>query len=591
MIKKLKYILDKRQKKLLFCLIIVITVASIIELLSISAIMPIVYVLLDEKAIVSNEVLGKLYEMLPVDDMMQFTQYMLVGIVIIYVLKMFILIFRNYFKCALLQRIQRDIAKRMMECYVIQPYIFHTENNSAELQRNITHDVGTSLASLQAMIEVIVGGVSSVLLTGYLIYTDVLITLFLFVIFLALGVGILRPYSKILGKYGQMARDSGEKMIVWINQTFGGIKEVKIGEKEGFFIDKFSRAYERSSYAEKMNQFLPTLPGVIMETCCMAGIIAAIIIKMNDGANVKALIPVLAAVVFAGTRLLSAFTSMTAAISRMYYTKPALDALFDDLRNLERLEEKEEKEKIKEDNITFLNSIEIKGLSFRYPGGNADIVQGLNLEIQKGKSIALIGASGAGKTTLADIILGVLDPTEGEILVDLKNIHKNMACWHNMCGYIPQTIYLMDDTIRNNIAFGINEAEIDDDKIWNAIREAQMEEFVINLENGIDTVIGEGGVRISGGQRQRIGIARALYNRPSVLVLDEATSALDGETEHAVMEAIDSLHGKLTMIIIAHRLSTILNCDCVFEVEDKTIHKVEKREILQRMRDEERTDG
>ena len=218
--------------------------------------------------------------------------------------------------------------------------------------------------------------------------------------------------------------------------------------------------------------------------------------------------------------------------------------------------------------------IEIRNMSFHYPDSDGYVLKNINIFIRKNESTALIGPSGAGKTTLADIILGALEPVEGGVYVDGVNIRDHMSAWHKNLGYIPQSIYLMDDTIRNNIAYGISEEDIDEDKIWKAVEQAQLKEFIQSLDKGLDTEIGEGGVRLSGGQRQRIGIARALYHDPEVLVLDEATSALDNETERAVMEAIDSLSGKKTLIIIAHRLTTIKNCDVVYEVKDEGIRKV-----------------
>ena len=240
-----------------------------------------------------------------------------------------------------------------------------------------------------------------------------------------------------------------------------------------------------------------------------------------------------------------------------------------------RLVEMENTGKAEQKIITLNSEIKVENLEFSYPDTESPVLSNVSIQIPKNYSAAVIGPSGAGKTTFVDLILGILTPQKGDITVDGIDIHEGMRSWHDKIGYIPQTIYMLDDTIRNNIAFGDSE-EIDDERIWEALRKAQLEEFIKEMEEGLDTVIGEAGVRLSGGQRQRIGIARALYRQPEVLVLDEATSALDNETEAAVMEAIDSLQGKMTMLIIAHRLSTIQNCDIVYKVENGQV-TVDKR--------------
>ena len=259
-------------------------------------------------------------------------------------------------------------------------------------------------------------------------------------------------------------------------------------------------------------------------------------------------------------------------MSNIVFGQSSVEAVYQDLKRIENLEDGSSK-CLNDEKISFEKEIQIKKLSFAYEESDKSVLQGVYLEIPKNKAVAFVGPSGAGKTTLADIILGVLNYEEGHILVDGKEIKTNSGSWQKQIGYIPQNIYVLDDTIRRNIAMAINDDEIDDEKIWEAVEKAQLKEFVESLEDGLDTVIGERGARISGGQRQRIGIARALYTDPDILVLDEATSALDNETENAVMEAIDALNGEKTLIIIAHRLTTIENCDIVYKIKDGQVIK------------------
>lgn len=261
----------------------------------------------------------------------------------------------------------------------------------------------------------------------------------------------------------------------------------------------------------------------------------------------------------------------------MLYAFPSLELIYNDLREVERLEEGKRE---RDENWTLKEKIEVKKVTYRYPEGEANVIENASFIIPKGKTVAFVGSSGAGKSTMADILLGLLPPQYGKIYADDLNVYQNLATWQKEIGYIPQTIYLSDDTIRNNVAFGMDEKEIDEQAVINALRQAQLYDFVDTLPEGLDTFVGDRGVRLSGGQRQRIGIARALYHDPEILILDEATSALDNDTESAVMEAIERLHGEKTMIIIAHRLTTIRNADFIYEVANGKVEPRSKEEVL-----------
>ena len=257
-------------------------------------------------------------------------------------------------------------------------------------------------------------------------------------------------------------------------------------------------------------------------------------------------------------------------MNAIIFGKPSIDAVYNTMQEISNMKEME-MSPVESEDIAFKHCIKVQDVTFKYPSVENSVLENISLEIPKNKSVAFIGPSGAGKTTLADIILGVLQPTDGKILIDEIDITNRISGWQRKLGYIPQSIYLFDDTIRRNVAMGLPDDQIDEERVWQAIRSAQLEEHVLKMDNGLDTFIGENGMRLSGGQRQRIGIARALYNNPDVLILDEATSALDNDTEAAVMDAINNLAGTKTLIIIAHRLSTIEKCDIVFEIKDKKV--------------------
>ena len=355
-------------------------------------------------------------------------------------------------------------------------------------------------------------------------------------------------------------------------QSFGGIKETKIVQKEGYFLKKFDAEYESFAANHCSYQTLSYLPKPAMETVVISALLLVVMVKLLRGVESSYFVGTMSVFAVAAYRLLPSFNRISGYLSRIMFAKVSVDAVYRDLIVVEELE-KNECESSVEKEIPFNEKVSVEGVSFRYPTSEHNVLDDVSLDIPKNKSVAFVGPSGAGKTTMADIILGILMPGKGCIKVDGVEISGDMYSWKKKLGYIPQAIFLMDDTIRNNIAYGIDENEIDDKRIEKVLEEAQLKEFIDTLPDGINTIIGEAGVRLSGGQRQRIGIARALYGDPEILVLDEATSALDTETETAVMEAIDNLNGRKTLLIIAHRLSTIENCDIVYEIKDNKVIK------------------
>ena len=329
----------------------------------------------------------------------------------------------------------------------------------------------------------------------------------------------------------------------------------------------------------RINRLLSITPKYMVEAVCMTGLLIAIIIKLNFGhGELENFIPQLATFAVAAFRLLPSVGRINEHVNNILYAVPSVDLIYGDLKGIEDYQESKGEEEGKE--WSFEHGITAKHITYAYPNTDTNVLEDASCVIPKGKTVAFIGSSGAGKTTMADIILGLLAPQRGKILVDDIDVFKNLTMWHHQIGYIPQVIYLSDDTIRNNIAFGIHEDQIDEEAVRTALKKAQLAEFVDTLPDGLDTIVGDRGVRLSGGQRQRIGIARALYHDPEILVLDEATSALDNETETAVMEAIESLQGSKTMIIIAHRLTTIQNADIIYEVGDGKVTERSKEYVF-----------
>ena len=383
---------------------------------------------------------------------------------------------------------------------------------------------------------------------------------------------VIRP---ILAKQGVKNRKAYASMQQWLLQSIQGIKEVKIGYKEDFFEDNYGKSgdtYVRTVYK---NATLGVVPRFMIEAVSMAAFFIVVAVLLYTGAELESIVPMLSVVAMAAIRLLPSANRISKAMANMAFQEAALDKLINNLAEVESYESGiGEGESANETTITIgalSDNVVLDHISYRYPAGDKDVLSNANMVIHKGESIGIVGTTGAGKTTAVDVLLGLLIPKGGQVLVDGTDIRLDINNWLKQIGYIPQTIFMLDGTIRDNVAFGIDRREIDDEKVIRALKDAAIYDFVQELSDGIFTEIGERGIRLSGGQRQRIGIARALYDDPAILVFDEATSALDNETESAIMDSINSLHGKNTMVIIAHRLTTIEHCDHIYRVGDGVI--------------------
>lgn len=580
-LKKINYIFDRKQKIKLLLLAFMIMIGAFCELLGITAILPFIEVTVDPGTVEKSKWMSSIYNMLGMSSINSFLALLAIVLIVVYVVKNVYLAIMNYAIYKFTYNNQRALALRMLKLYMKQPYTFFLKYNSAELIRNVSDDTSalfdTVLSVMQLAVEVIVCG----LLFLYLMITDKTITIAAgVVIVVALGV-IVRSLKKDLHRRGDHVRECRGGMGKWLLQSFGGIKETIILERQPYFEDRYNQIYSDFSHNHCIYQTFAYLPKPLMETFCIGGILGVIAIKLLNGVDSTYFVTTISIFAVAAFRLLPAFNRITGFISRIMFNHSSVTAVYNDIKEVEeiaRAHELKMKNRERKD-LPFEKEISVNKVSFHYPEVDSDVLTDVCINIPKNKSVAFIGPSGAGKTTMADIILGVLTPQSGGVLIDGVDIADYMPEWHAKIGYIPQSIYLMDDTIRHNIAYALKDDEIDDERIKQVLDEAQLTEFVNTLEDGVDSVIGESGVRISGGQRQRIGIARALYNNPDVLVLDEATSALDGDTETAVMEAINSLAGKKTLIIIAHRLTTIRNCDLIYEISDHTAKLRDKDSI------------
>ncbi len=574
LIQQMRYIFDRGQKVQLILLLLVVIFTTFVELVGVTALMPIIEVMMDPECIQTTSYLNFLYQFFGFHSAVSFLIFLSAALIVIYWTKNILTVLSYNLQYKFTFSNQKKLAYKMLECYLSQPYYFHLSNNSAELVRSINTDIVMMFQGILSMLQFMAEIMVCLVLGGYLLFKDPQITLIILAFLLVFIIFFIKRFKSYLSYIGEEDRKYAEGIVKWLQQSFGGLKETKIMHREKFFLDKFQGEYNQWADLEKKYRSLQMIPKPIMETLCITAIMFAIILKLLNGTEITSFMTTISAFAIAAFRLLPSFNRITTYISVIIFNYPAFEATYHDLKKIETIMSTRYNEISDEKNILSLNnSIDIKNLSYKYPRGEGFVLHGVNIEIPKNKSVALIGPSGAGKTTLADLILGALEPTEGSIYIDGTNAFEHLSAWQKNVGYIPQSIYLMDDTIRSNIIYGA-ETDVDDERLMRAVEEAQLKEFIESLSEGLDTEVGERGVRLSGGQRQRIGIARALYSNPQVLVLDEATSALDNDTEKAVMEAIDSLAGTKTLIIIAHRLSTVENCDIKYEVRDGNVYRV-----------------
>jgi ATP-binding cassette subfamily C protein len=495
-------------------------------------------------------------------------------LICLFVVKNVFLSLLIYVKTRILYNEQVRLGTRLFRAYMKTSYPFFLNRNSAELLRNINIETnlvisGVILPLMQTMLD----GFVLVMVVILLFTVEPIVSLATIAVLGSLSFLFIRVTSRKNRTYGKEARQHRRKMNKIVLEGISGIKDIIVLGRENSFLRLYNFSAVRTAITLKYKHVISQLPKPFMETVAVAGMLFIVLMLLMLGRDVASLLPLLALFAAATMRLLPILKSLVSAYTDIRYHAYAIDPIYNDLKLLEKEAELKLKKEKKMDSspYPFTDVIICENVSYSYPQGNVQAVREINLKIPRGAVIGLVGPSGAGKTTLVDILLGLLEPQQGRVLVDGQNIFADVRRWQISLGYIPQFIHLNDDTIRRNIAFGLPDDEINDAQVWQALRAAQLETLIDELPNGLDTVVGERGVRLSGGQRQRIGIARALYHNPQMLIMDEATSALDNITEKYVIEALEKLRGDRTIIIIAHRLTTVRNCDVIYLMNEGNI--------------------
>ena len=573
-IKKIAYIFDRETKWQMVGLIIMTIIGAGLELLGVSILLPIIDLAVSPEQILENGYCRLISNIFHIQEVNKILLILIFGMLAVYVIKnAFLAMMYNLIYC-FSGAVHNKIAGRLISAYIVQPYEFFLKKNTSELIRSVKTDTIGFYQAVYNFMMIVSSGLISICLLGYLAVTNVMITLVMVGIIALFALTLLRSFQKKAKVLGRETQKADAQILKSLQQAFDGIKEIKIYNKEEFFLDDFRSIYRYSVDVSRKANLLSSLPKYLIETLAIGAILLVLAFCVISGGDMGKMVAHLAVFAVASFKLLPNINALYAYANSMMYNKASVDLVYHDLKEAEELLKNISECKSATEQMSFNEKIELKNITFAYEGTGRSVLEQCSVELKKGNSIAFIGPSGGGKTTTVDVMLGLLKMQQGEICLDGKNIEDNYAGWLSLFGYIPQFIYLYDDSIRKNVAFGIADRDIDDKKVWEALEKAQLKEFVMSLPEGIHTEVGERGMRLSGGQRQRIGIARALYRDPEILVFDEATSALDNETEKDVMSAINSLHGRKTMIMIAHRLTTIENCDHVYQVSEKTIEQI-----------------
>jgi ABC-type bacteriocin/lantibiotic exporter with double-glycine peptidase domain len=545
---------------------------ALLDMIGVASILPFMTVLTNPNSIETNIILKGLFEWLIVFGIKNHQDFIfLLGffVFLLLIVSLFFKLLTNYALVRFVQMREFTIGKCLIEGYLHQPYEWFLSRNNVDLGKTILSEVqGLILNGMQPLFEVISKTIIAIVLIFLLIMVDVKIAL-------TVGFGLAGTYflffyflRKKVKKMGKKRLINNELRFMSVIEAFGAVKEVKVDSLEHFYINRFSKSAKIFAQTQASTKVITMMPRFILEMVAFGGILLLILYLISQTGNFNSAMPIIGLYVFAGYRLIPALQQIYASFTNLNFVSIALDKLYLDVKNFKPINYNQKKV-----SVNFNKDISLKNICYNYPNSSRAALRDINLTIPVKSTIGIIGKTGSGKTTLVDIILGLLKPQKGNLKVDDIIINNNnLNTWKNYIGYVPQQIFLSDDTIAANIGFGLDQEDIDQNSIEKAAKNSNIHNFIINeLPEKYKTKVGERGIRLSGGQKQRIGIARALYYKPKLLILDEATSALDNKTEQSVMEAINKLREDITVLIIAHRLNTLKNCDKIIELENGTI--------------------
>ena len=567
-LRKLSYLLNARERRNAGILFALTWIGALLDVVGVGAIPAFVGVISMPDKLLEYAPVRYAYDrlgMTSADDMVMWAALVLM---VVFVVKNVYLTFLAYVGARYNSGRRVSISNRLFRAYLRSPYTFHLQRNTAVLLRNTNSESGTVISGvLGPLLTLAQELLTLVFVFVLLVLVEPVVTIAVFTVMGTITAVFYRATRSKVSEYAKEAQRHRRLSVQAVNQGLGGFKDARILGRERFFLQSYKESTQFQAEADRYKSVIQALPKLFLETLSIAGMLGVSALLVAQDRPLESIIPTLTLLGVAVIRLMPSFQKISMSVNGLQWGQKALDAVYDDLAELDAQEAEIRARRRSGESLAFEREIRFEHLSYQYPGQDGEALHDVSLEIPKGAAVGFIGPSGAGKTTIVDVLLGLLDPTEGRVLVDGDDIQGRMARWQRKIGYIPQSIYLTDDTIRGNVAFGMDDDEIEDAAVWAALEAAQLRDMVEALPEGLDTVVGERGVRISGGQRQRVGIARALYHNPEVLVMDEATSALDNRTEQQFVEALESLQGSHTLIVIAHRLTTVRNCDRLFMLD------------------------
>ena len=564
-------IFTKQQLRYCCFIVVAMIVGAMLEAVGIGAILPLISLMGQPDFMVRHPEIGHIAEVLGIVSHTQLIMVCAGGLIVLYLIKNAYMAWETKLQIDFSMRSQITFSTELMNNYLCKGYLFHLDHNSATLLRNV--NAGGAVIYSNMLISTFT--LLTELITAFTIWL-MLVAVDAFTAVVVAGImgammyGIIKAFRRNISKQAKIQNDFAAGYIKCVNQGLGAIKETKVMRKEKYFLEEFSRTYQQYGEANRKYLFINQLPRMIIETMVVSGLLVMIVAKLAIGSTPEEIVPLLGVLALAAFRLMPSANRIVNLFNTIKFQQPLFYELYPELMDIkERQESRKESYYLSvQPKLKFEKSIQVNRLRFAYPEGREDVLRDVSFGIGKGDFAGIIGPSGAGKTTFVDILLGLLKPSDGNIKVDGQDIFDNIRSWQADLAYVPQSIYLIDGSVKENIALGVAPENIDNALIEKSLHMAELYDFVLDLPEGMETRVGERGVKLSGGQRQRIGIARALYQQPEVLILDEATSALDNDTEKSITDTILKLKGQITIIAIAHRLSTLAECDYKIEFAD-----------------------
>jgi ATP-binding cassette, subfamily B, bacterial PglK len=545
---------------------------ALLEAIGAATVFALIKIISNPSQATSLPVISTIYTILPWHEERRVVFSFTILVALFYILKNILLAVVAYTQSTVASDSVAVLARHMLRGYLTAPYAFHFQRNSAELIRNITDAV--EVVFRQVLLSA-VGLVTEVLIVAGIVtiltVTAPFVTLITTVILFGVMVSLLKFTRRVFTRWGAQQQELKRAILQNLQQSLGGLKEVKVMGREGFFCDLFANQQDVLQRVHARHATVTTIPRLLIETVFVCGMLLVILLVTGRGKVGQDLVPLLGLYAYAGFRIIPSANRILLLLGNIRLGTAATNHVYTDFLSFAEHPLTVSFGESNGEGLTFTDRLVLDQVSYRYDSTQIPVLQDVTLTICQGESVGIVGPTGVGKSTLIDLILGLLQPSSGRITIDGEDIFQALRSWQRKIGYVPQSIFLVDDSLRHNIAFGLQDTDIDEQRLQAAVRMAQLEEFVASVPRGLDTIVGERGVRLSGGQRQRVGIARALYHAPEVLVFDEATSALDNQTERAVIGAIEALRREKTLVIVAHRLSTVRVCDRLVFLRDGRI--------------------